>query len=79
MIEIAVILALPFSAGALLALWGARKWAAEFNIAASFATFVAAAALTAAVDAATGAAADGLGRRGRGRLPGPDVDRRCGL
>ncbi|MBI3147109.1 MAG: hydrogenase 4 subunit F [Betaproteobacteria bacterium] len=49
MIEIAVILALPFSAGALLALWGARKWAAEFNIAASFATFVAAAALTARV------------------------------
>ncbi len=49
MLEIALVLAFPFVAGVLLALWGHRTWAAELNAAASLATFGAAAALTARV------------------------------
>jgi len=48
-IEIGLVLALPLAAGVVLALWGHRAWAAEFNAGASLATFVAAAALTARV------------------------------
>ena len=46
MYELVLVLALPFAAAILLALFGQRRWAAEFNTLASFATFLAAAALT---------------------------------
>ncbi len=49
MIEIILVLALPFAAGLLLAFWGHRRWAPELNTGASFGTLVAAAALTARV------------------------------
>jgi hydrogenase-4 component F len=47
--EILVVLGLPLLGGALLAALGSRRWAAELGVAASFATFIAAATLTARV------------------------------
>jgi hydrogenase-4 component F len=47
--EIFVVLALPLTGGAVLALVGHRRWAAEVNVAFAIATFLAAAALTARV------------------------------
>ena len=44
--EFVVLLATPVAGALLLAVWGDRRWAAEINIALSFATFLAAAALT---------------------------------
>ena len=44
--EFVVLLATPIAGALLLAVWGDRRWAAEINIGLSFATFLAAAALT---------------------------------
>jgi hydrogenase-4 component F len=45
-VEFVVLLATPIAGALLLAAWGDRRWAAEINIGLSFATFLAAAALT---------------------------------
>jgi hydrogenase-4 component F len=45
-VEFVVLLATPIAGALLLAVWGDRRWAAEINIGLSFATFLAAAALT---------------------------------
>jgi hydrogenase-4 component F len=47
--EILIVLGLPLFGGALLAVLGSRRWAAELGVASSLATFIAAAALTARV------------------------------
>ena len=47
--EILILLGLPLLGGALLAVLGSRRWAAELGVASSLATFIAAAALTARV------------------------------
>jgi hydrogenase-4 component F len=47
--EILILLGLPLFGGALLAVLGSRRWAAELGVASSLATFIAAAALTARV------------------------------
>jgi hydrogenase-4 component F len=47
--EILIVLGLPLFGGALLAVLGSRRWAAELGVASSLATFIAAAALTAGV------------------------------
>jgi hydrogenase-4 component F len=47
--EIVAVLGVPLAGGALLALFGHRRWAAEMNVVLSVATFAAAAALTARV------------------------------
>ncbi len=47
--EILVMLGVPLAGGALLAIFGGRRWAPELGVAASFVTFLAAAVLTARV------------------------------